>query len=561
MGLLLITRWIGCGVLLLALSGCGIWHGGPDTPFLLDRVTPPQRLNARSPWYPLAGQKVELHVNYCGWDVRREQRITHMEIGDKVNRMVAEADELILATFFLFDNLYVEDPPGDYVSELANLLIARKRENPRMPVILILDLFHKGWGHRRSAVVDRLVRAGVDVFYSDLLETRSATRFAAWEALHELGRRADRASAGVLAIPGDLIGRIPLFGAQLDGAPLTAASIANAALVKANHRKALVIRRRGQFETLTTSWNPHNASLLHENHAINITGPLAAYVYAVLREDVRLAITLGRAHVFWSDPSLSYRKTFLQRQLPPLPESAWRLPQAEPPGLPGDDRPRPEAAFATEEAIEPILMRWLAEVQPGDRVRIQMFYLARVPIIHAILDAAARTQHPIELLLDPNRVGINYEKDGTPNAQVADYLLERARLENARLDIRWYSTHGEQNHAKAMTITNETTGKYLLTLGSTNWTRKNLAGINLENNLFIRNSPELNHRFNDLFDRMWSNQDPGIEYSVSWNDPRYDYHRHAGRDKWAAQERWAFLWPRVDDRGRPRLLEQELVHW
>jgi len=215
-----------------------------------------------------------------------------------------------------------------------------------------------------------------------------------------------------------------------------------------------------------------------------------------------------------------------------------------------------QACVATEEAIEPILMRWLREIEPDDEVRIQMFYLSRIPIIHAILDAARRTNQPIRILLDPNRVGINYAKDATPNAQVAAYLLHRAAEENARIEIRWYSTHGEQNHAKAITITNPNIGKNLLSLGSANWTRKNLAGINMENNIFIRNSPQLNSQFNTLFDRQWFNTDPGgrgsIEYSVSWDDPRYNYHRHKPFTRWAVPRRNASPYD---------LLEQELVHW
>jgi phosphatidylserine/phosphatidylglycerophosphate/cardiolipin synthase-like enzyme len=205
-------------------------------------------------------------------------------------------------------------------------------------------------------------------------------------------------------------------------------------------------------------------------------------------------------------------------------------------------------------------MRWLSEVEAEDEVRIQMFFLARVPVVHAILDAARRTRRPIRILLDPNRVGINYEKDGTPNAQVAAYLLERARLENARIEIRWYATRGEQNHAKVMTITNPRTGKHLMSLGSTNWTRKNLAGINLENNIFLRNAPRQTAQFNELFDRMWTNDDGKMIFSVAWDDPRYNYHRHSGRHKWAIQRRHFFR-PRFDAQGRPELLEQEVVHW
>jgi len=548
---------------LLCLSGCVVIDVGSDKPFLVDSVTPPQRLNARSPWYPLEKEQIGLYTNYRGWDIERQASVTHKEIGEQVKRMVSEADELIVASFFLFDNLYAdEEPPGDYVTELADLLIARKAEHPSMPIVLILDLFHKAWAHRKSEVVERLVAAGIDVFYSDRLQTRSALRLGLWEMVNEIGREMDLATRGLATLPIEAIGRIPLPLPipTLDGEPYTVATLANAAYVKANHRKALVIKRRGVYEALTTSWNPHNASLLHENHALSVTGPLACYIYEVLREDVHTSISLGSRYVQWSDSSASYREEFAER-LASLPAAAWRPPPFLSVSANDSRWPVPEAAFATEEAIEPILMQWLNEVEGDDRVRIQMFYLSRVPVVHAILDAAGRTNHPIQILLDPNRTGINYTKDGTPNAQVAAYLLERARRENARIEIRWYATRGEQNHAKAMTITNERTGKYLLTLGSANWTRKNLAGINLENNIFVRHSFQLNHQFNRLFDRLWSNGDEGIEYSVAWDDARYNYHHHKGRSRWAVMRRWMLLFPRYDDMGRPELLEQELVHW
>lgn len=543
-------------------SGC-VFDTGPDKPFLLDQVTPPQRLNARSPWYPLDGQQVELYADYCGWDLDRQARVVRRQIGQKILRMVSEADELILASFFLFDNLSADDAGDDFAQALADRLIAQKERHPSLTVALILDDFHRGWGYRRSEIVDQLLAGGVDVFYSDILDTRPAVRFPAWEAVSKAGRDAEHASGGWLGLPGQALGRIPILvpGVELDGEPLTVAAIGKGTLLKANHRKALVTKRRGEFEALTTSWNPHNPSQLHENHAISVTGPLARYMYMVLREDMRRSLELGGRQVTWSPGTEGDRDEYLKHRLPALAEDAWGppTPSAANGCEPGDATP--QAAVATEESIEPILMEWLSQVERGDRVRIQMFYLARVPVVHAILDAAGRTDHPVQILLDPNRVGINYAKDGTPNAQVADYLLRRAREEKVRIEIRWYATRGEQNHAKAMSITNEQTGKYLLTLGSTNWTRKNLAGINMENNIFIRQSASLNRQFNELFDLHWYNGEEGIEYSVAWDEPRYRYHRHRGFGRWAVQRRWLFVVPRHDDRGRPQLLERDLVHW
>jgi len=563
--------------MLTFFSGCMLWDTGPDVPFLLDSETPPQRLNARSPWYDLSSESVHMYVNYCGWDVARQQRVAHLEINEKVRQMIWGADELIVASFFLFDNLYASEPLGDYSDELANLLIAKKADRPSMTIVLILDLFHKGWGHRHSAVVSRLCKAGIDIFYSDVLTTRPAQRLSFCETIHRAGRRVDLVSGGLLALPWELVGRIPVPGVMLDNEMVTVRAIANAALFKANHRKALVVKRRGLYESLTTSWNPHNPSLLHANHAISVTGPLACYVYLLLREDVRHSLGLGRGYV---SVSTERCRDYLREHLPPLPEDVWRVTDHIGPALTGIRSSQgiscsctttipakagamchpPQACVATEEAIEAILMRWLGEIEGDDQVRIQMFYLSRVPIVHAILDAARRTRHPIRILLDPNRTGINYAKDATPNAQVAAYLLDRAAEEGARIEIRWYSTHGEQNHSKAISITNPRTGKYLLSLGSANWTRKNLAGINMENNIFVRNLPRLNEQFNMLFDSQWSNFDPGIEYSVSWSDPCHNYHQHKSRSRWAVPRRNNFQ-PLYDANGRPELLEQELVHW
>ena len=553
-------------VALVVLGGAGsgcVFDNGPDTPFVLDQVTPPQRLNARSAWYPLDGQQVELYADYCGWDLDRQTRVVRRQIGQKILSMVSEADELILASFFLFDNLSAGDPGDDFAQTLADRLISQKASHPSLTVALILDDFHRGWGYRRSEIVDQLLAAGVDVFYSDILDTRPAVRFPVWEAMSKAGRDAEHASGGWLGLPGQAIGRIPLLvpGVELDGEPLTVAAIGKGSLLKANHRKALVTKRRGEFEGLTTSWNPHNPSQLHENHAISMTGPLARYMYMVLREDVRRSLELGGRHVTWSPGSAGDREVYLQYKLPELAENVWGPPApSSADGCEAGDA-IPQAAIATEESIEPILMEWLSQVERGDRVRIQMFYLARVPVVHAILDAAGRTDHPLQILLDPNRVGINYAKDGTPNAQVADYLLRRARLEKVRIEIRWYATRGEQYHAKAMSITNEQTGKYLLTLGSTNWTRKNLAGINMENSIFVRHSASLNRQFNELFDLQWYNGEEGVEYSVAWDEPRYNYHRHRGLGRWAVQRHWFFVLPRRDDKGRPELLERDLVHW
>jgi len=134
----------------------------------------------------------------------------------------------------------------------------------------------------------------------------------------------------------------------------------------------------------------------------------------------------------------------------------------------------------------------------------------------------------IAFILDANKDSFDMEKDGTPNRQAARYLLRKARETGGELEFRWYSTHGEQNHAKTMSITNPSAGRHWITTGSANWTGRNLAGVNMEANVVVDGAPALNSKFNDDFDLFWTNRD-GNEYSL---------HYDAFKDATAADAKW-----------------------
>jgi hypothetical protein len=131
-----------------------------------------------------------------------------------------------------------------------------------------------------------------------------------------------------------------------------------------------------------------------------------------------------------------------------------------------------------------------------------------------VIKQANREDNPVQLLLDPSKDAFNSIKDGTPNRQVAHYL--KSLVDTDRLQVRWYSTHGEQNHAKIMSITNPLTGKYEITTGSTNWTGKNMNDINMEANLVVEGSKKLNRDFNQIFDRLWNN-DGDLHYTLDYS--------------------------------------------
>jgi hypothetical protein len=166
-----------------------------------------------------------------------------------------------------------------------------------------------------------------------------------------------------------------------------------------------------------------------------------------------------------------------------------------------------------------------------------MFYLSEIKVIDAILDAAKSVENPIQIILDTNSGAFGQKRDGTPNRQVAAYMLQKKKQKDLNLQIRWFESRGRQNHAKIMSITNRDAGKYQLLNGSSNWTGKNLKDINLEANLYLENASELTDKFNQLFNIFWHNTD-GIVYTSKYEGK---YQKHSGMSKWKDGERWGYV--------------------
>ena len=101
-----------------------------------------------------------------------------------------------------------------------------------------------------------------------------------------------------------------------------------------------------------------------------------------------------------------------------------------------------------------------------------------------------------------------------------------------RIEIRWYSTHGEQNHAKIMSVTNAHSKKYVLINGSANWTGRNTDGVNMESDIVLKGSSKIVNQFNQFFDLFWSNSD-GNEYSLDYSA----FSEAAGKLKWVSGDK------------------------
>ncbi len=516
-----IIRWS-----YLALMACTLWvmsSGYSNEPTIKVK-----RTNNLSPEFMVPESAVDFLMNYTGYTYTNEartagRRFFEGEIGPRVLEMIDQAATHIILSVFLFDSFYSDEAPKrDVVKILTRALVDKRRTHPDIHIAVILDPSHRAYGRRESKSVREFREAGIDVFYSDLISgLKKASLLGVREGLGHAGRLVDTLT---FRVPGKVVSGVfskaPL-PIEFDGDPVTLEAAYNGFLLKANHRKLLVTDTgNGAFEMMATSANPHNASAFHINSAITVKGEIAKYTFNVLREDMKKSADLGGNYVHWNlGADRAYRQNYFEQNFPELKVKVTRE-STEIPLHPVYTQ------FVSEKFLPEKIIALINDARPSDKIRIQMFYLSFRPVLDAILNASEVVDQPIRILLDANKDSFNREKDGTPNRQVARFLLNQAAARGGKIEIRWYSTHGEQNHAKTMSITNADRNHYILTTGSCNWTGRNMDGVNMESNLVLRGAQKANGSFNQLFDLFWSNSD-GNEYSLP-----YEAFRDQTRGDW-----------------------------
>jgi hypothetical protein len=225
-----------------------------------------------------------------------------------------------------------------------------------------------------------------------------------------------------------------------------------------------------QFATLVTSANPHDGSSAHSNIGFMVYGDLA---YDVLKSEKRI-VTLGGGE-FIEPPLYTSRASTTQ--------SAERV------------------RLVTDRAIRDNVIATLAKTSKGDTIDMLMFYLSDIKVIEELIKASHRGV-TIRIILDPNKDAFGRQKNGIPNRQVAKYLTKEGR---GNITIRWCDTHGEQCHAKLLSVTYGTT--QTIFAGSANFTRRNIGGYNLETNLMFVGSYNAQHSLltNGYFNDVWNN--------------------------------------------------------
>ena len=398
------------------------------------------------------------------------RRHSEQQIFDAVFEMIDRARRFLLLDMFLYNDFQGNVPETTRLlsGELTDALVRQKTRHPSLRAIVVTDPINVVYGSLVSPQFERLRQVGIDVVMTDLTKLRDPNPFYSifWRGLI---RPFGNSTRGWI--------RSPIGG----GSKVTLRSYFAGFNVKANHRKVAIADDDGGWCGLVTSANPHDASSAHTNAGIRFTGPAVAD----LLESENAVLSLSGSSV--ADPGI---------------------------------RPAREAGDATvqvltERAIKTAALRLIDECPVGGLLRVAMFYLSDRDVIEALLNAQRR-QVGIRLLLDPNKDAFGNPKFGIPNRAVAETLVREGA------EVRWAHTHGEQCHIK-MLLSENSSGKAAILLGSANMTRRNLENFNLETDVLVRApaSSAVCGEARSLFDLLWENR-PGRIHSVP-----YEHYRNA----------------------------------
>lgn len=453
--------------LLLAWGGMAYWQ--------LHKPLP-SGTRVASDWIAVAPENLKFIADITNADAY-SRPILSQAIFDETLSLVRAARRFLVLDYFLLNDqrgAATAKPARALSAELRDALLEQRRLEPQLRIVLIVDPINEAYGSIPSTDFALLRAAGVDVVTTDLDILRDPNFL--YSSLWRLTMRwwtGDERGEGWLPNPLD----------ESDSA-LNFGSWTRLLNFKANHRK-IVIGDDGQngLTGIVSSANPHDASSMHSNVALKISG---SALLPLLESELAIARFSG-----WRGE---------------IPLAGLRL---EPP----DTAAQARAQILTEGAISAQLLARLNAAGPGDSIDIAMFYLSKRRVIEALIGAARRGA-AVRLILDPNKDAFGHEKSGIPNRPVASELVSASE---SRIHVRWYRTHGEQFHSKLVMIYDM--DRLWLTLGSANLTRRNLDDFNLEANVAVDlpRGAQLSTQALDYFDTLWSNRAVlGVEYTADF---------------------------------------------
>ncbi|GAA5019579.1 phospholipase D family protein [Acinetobacter puyangensis] len=432
----------------------------------------PKGLNYKSPSRPSAVEFLgdQTFLNASG-QVQNEQQIFAA-----VLTLIDQAQTTIVLDMFLFnDSVGKSNVKHQPLSEqLTQALLQKKALNPQIEIKVISDPINTVYGGISADNFHQLQKNGIDVIFTDLRPLRASNPV--W--------------SGFWYMCCQQVGNNPQGGwlpNPLGEGNVTLRSYLELLNFKANHRKTLVVDTLQGWKALISSANPHDGSSQHSNVAMIVQGKLATDVL---------------------DSERTVAK-FSQGDVP-------MVVMAEP----GPDTTLAQAQILTEKAIYDEILQSINSLKSGEQLDLMMFYLSERQIIEAIKAAQARGVQ-VRVVLDPNKDAFGRQKNGIPNRQVA------WELHQAKVDVRWCLTHGEQCHSKLLILSRADDTKQVI-LGSANYTARNLKNYNLETNISVTGKASYPALVDaqQYFETVWRNtpeKNMTVDYSEYQDESRLKY--------------------------------------
>ncbi len=406
------------------------------------------------------------------------KRLHEKRIFNREMELIKNAQDFLMLDFFLFNDEYPDSMTfPNQVEEMTDLLIAKKKENPEMPILFVTDPINNFYGAYEEDNLKRLRENGIEVVVTDLNKMRDSNALVS--GIYRTYLQWFGTSGG---------GWIKNFFDK-DADKVNVRSILKLANFKGNHRKVLISEK----EALVASANPHDPSAHHSNVAMVFRGK--------------------------SMEDLIRSESIFFEKLPDVIENFKAEEVTSPYKL----------KVITEGKIYDEISKNIRESKEGDEINLGIFYISEFRILRELGEAAKRGVD-VKIIADLNKDAFGLEKNGSPNRPALSELKE----DYPDINIRWYQTSGEQFHTKFIYFDFKDKDP-LAILGSANYTRRNLDNYNLETNLAVemkKDSPMAGEMKN-YYARIWNNEDG--DYTLPIED--FYESRFIMRILWKIQEK------------------------
>ena len=406
------------------------------------------------------------------------KRLHEKRIFKREMDLIKNAQDFLMLDFFLFNDEYPNSITfPSQVKEMTDLLIAKKKENPEMPILFVTDPINNFYGAYEEDNLKRLRENGIEVVVTDLNKIRDSNALVS--GIYRAYIQWFGTSGG---------GWIKNFFDK-DADKVNVRSILKLANFKGNHRKVLISEK----EALVASANPHDPSAHHSNVVMVFRGKSM--------ED------LIKSESIFFDKLPDVIENFKAEEV----TSPYKL------------------KVITEGKIYDEISKNIKETKKGDEINLGIFYLSEFRILRELGEAAKRGVD-VKIIADLNKDAFGLEKNGSPNRPALSELKENY----PDINIRWYQTSGEQFHTKFIYFDFKDKDP-LAILGSANYTRRNLDNYNLETNLAVemkKDSP-MAEEMKNYYARIWNNEDG--DYTLPIED--FYESRFIMRILWKIQEK------------------------